>query len=53
MSKNNKQKNAKNEKKKYKNPAKTIWGKVIITALAIMMALGSLISLIYLMITRG
>lgn len=53
MAKNNNQKNNKKQDKVYKNPAKTLWGKIIITTLAVVMALGSLISLIYLMITRG
>lgn len=45
--KNNKQVK---ETKKFKNPAKQLWGKIIITTLAILMACGSLISLIYLIV---
>ncbi len=57
MAKNNnynkkKDKEVKKEKV-YKNPANSIWGKVIITFLAVAMAFSGLISLIYLMITRG
>ena len=46
MAKNNK----KNENKPYKNPAKTVWGKIIITVLAILMAASGLITLIYFLI---
>ncbi|MGM9968989.1 MAG: hypothetical protein ACI35S_01165 [Anaeroplasma sp.] len=55
MSKNNKnsKKNTKDDKKKnkaYKNPATTLWGKIIILILALAMCLSGLISLIYLII---
>lgn len=43
MAKNNK----KNETKAYKNPSKTLWGKIIIAILAILMAASGLITLIY------
>ena len=52
MSKNNKNnnynKNKKNDKapKPYKNPANTLWGKIIICILALAMALSGLITLI-------
>jgi hypothetical protein len=46
MAKNNKKK----ESKEFKNPAKTVWGKVIITTLAILMAASGLITLIYFII---
>lgn len=45
MAKNNK----KEVKKAYKNPVKTIWGKVIILVLAAAMALSGLLSLIVLL----
>ena len=40
----------KNAKKPYKSPAQQMWGKVIIAILAILMALGGLISVIYLIV---
>ena len=46
MAKNNK----KEVKKTYKNPAKTIWGKVLIIALVAAMSLTGLLSLILLLI---
>ena len=46
MAKNNKQ----NDTKPFKNPAKTVWGKVIIATLAILMAASGLITLIYFII---
>lgn len=57
MAKNNnynkKKDNEVKKEKVYKNPANSVWGKVIISFLAIAMAFSGLISLIYLMITRG
>lgn len=53
MAKNNNQNNKKNvnkTEKVYRNPAKSLWGKIIITVLALAMVFGSLISLIYLMV---
>ena len=49
------QKNKKQVKqdKAWKNPAQRAWGKIIIAILAIFMACGSLISLIWLMIEYG
>lgn len=51
MAKNYNQNNKKPEKI-YRNPAKSLWGKIIITVLSLTMVFGSLISLIYLMATR-
>lgn len=57
MAKNNnykgKKTNDKNNKKQYKNPTKSIWGKVIIVTLALAMCLLSLVSLIYAMINAA
>lgn len=52
---NNSNKKKNNEVKKekvYRNPASTVWGKIIISFLAIAMAFSGLISLIYLMFFR-
>lgn len=49
--KNNK--NEKKQEKKFVNPASTVWGKILISFLAVAMALGSLISLIYLIIQNS
>ena len=43
-------KNNKENKRPFKNPANTIWGKVFIWILALAMALGGIFSLVYLMI---
>ena len=53
MSKNKNIKNKDKNVKSYQNPTKTIWGKVIILILALTMAFGSLISLIYLIATNA
>ena len=46
MAKNNKKEN----KRPFKNPASTIWGKVFIWVLAVAMACGGIFSLVYLII---
>lgn len=51
MAKNIKNNKEKKQEKKFVNPASRVWGKVLITILAVAMALGSLISLIYLIVT--
>ena len=44
--KNNTYKKSEKEVKPYKNPTTTIWGKIIICTLALLMALSGLIALI-------
>ena len=46
MAKNNKKEN----KRPFKNPASTVWGKIFIWVLAVAMACGGIFSLVYLMI---
>lgn len=41
------------KEKTFRNPANSIWGKVIIAILALAMCFGGLITLIYLMITKA
>lgn len=57
MAKNNNYNNKKDKEVKkekvFRNPASSVWGKIIIGFLAIAMAFSGLISLIYLMITKG
>ncbi len=54
MAKNNnynkKNKQKKEKEKKFVNPASRLWGKILITILALAMCLGGLASLIYLII---
>lgn len=46
MAKNNKKEN----KRPFKNPASTLWGKIFIWVLAVAMACGGIFSLVYLII---
>lgn len=58
MAKNNKKYKEKNDTKNgnkavtFKNPATKLWGKIIITILALAMCLGGLLSLIFLIVNN-